>query len=227
MKNRIVLASAIVVSVALLLTGCRSSQNPATTNDSSNVSTGDYVDDSASDAYNAGFDGNYGASPALLNNAGGAENFCKGQLGLHSDYTQAEKADYVQGCLDVVGGSTDSSSNQDPAPIDNSQIADTDIFSRLNNAGNDYWNEDSFNLQNPPAGFVGDYLADGNCTLWQFDNGPDAEAALNSGFLDNFTDYYTAWGEDQYGNGAIAMYDDATSGCSNDMITAMNWESLP
>lgn len=53
------------------------------------------------DAYDAGFEGSYGASQALIESFGGLQSFCENLLPLHPEYDEQEQADYVLGCIDA------------------------------------------------------------------------------------------------------------------------------
>ncbi len=175
---------------------------------------------SQSQAYLDGYNGNIGVAPATVNNAGSPQEYCQAVVALHPDYTKSEQSDYINGCLDVIGGS-DSSTNT------SQDAASGDLLTRLNSAGGDDWTEDAFGLQDSPAGFETDYLASGACTLWVFDTGEDATAAAKSGFLDNFSSYGYAWGTDSSGAGVIAMYEDNSSACASDMLTTLGWGTWP
>lgn len=62
-------------------------------------------------AYTDGYEGNMGLSAAMLGNFASPEEYCNGVLALHPDYSEAEQADYIQGCLDIISfelGTSDS-----------------------------------------------------------------------------------------------------------------------
>lgn len=174
-------------------------------------------------AYTRGFEGNMGVTPNLINQAGGAEPYCRAMLGFVPDFTDQEKADYVQGCLDVIGAAPPVSGDSNPNPDPLSELED-----RLSSQGLDGWRRDKINLFNPPPGYLATYLAKGPCTLWVFENEDAASTASNGGFLNGFDTYYWAWGTDeQTGLGVIAMYESTALTCADDMVRVLNWFSLP
>lgn len=200
---------------ATLLTFALAGCSPSVSGDFSGQST----DANLSAAYLDGYNGNLGASPALIGNYGGPSQYCQGVLLLHTYDTTLEENDYIQGCLDAIGA--------DSSAVGGSDTGASDLLSRLSNVGGDSWSEDAFSLTDPPSGFVTDYIANGYCTLWVFQTGDLAESAAQGGFLDNFTSYSYSWGTDDSGLGVIAMYEDAYSACADDMLETLGWGNWP
>lgn len=211
MFKKSLLTGALAAFLALTFSGCSASTASSST---------DAVP-AQSQAYTDGYNGNIGLSPAVLSQAGSPSKYCKSIVALHPDYTAQEQADYIQGCLDVIAnGSTSSSSND-------STLSNGDLLSRLQSVGGDNWDQDPIAPIVKPTGFTADYLAEGACTLWVFDNGTDAQAAANNGFLDGFTSFTYSWGTDGSGAGVIAMYQDESSPCASDMLTTLGWGAWP
>jgi hypothetical protein len=197
--------------MSLVLSGC---STPSSTTFSQPADETSY-----SQAYLDGYNGNVGASAALISNSGGPNDYCQSVLLLQMYDTTSEENDYIQGCLDVLGSNAASTGEAD--------IGSVDLLSDLQSIGGDTWYEDAFTPANPPAGFVSNYIADGYCTLWAFESGDLAAEAAQAGFLDNFTTYSYSWGTDASGLGVIAMYEDSYSACANDMLEVLGWGNWP
>lgn len=103
MLSKKVKVSTVVLTLSLLVAGC-SNSGSSTESDSSSATL-------QSPAYIEGFDGNTGVAPATINNFGGPENYCQGAVAFHPDYSSSEQADYIQGCLDVIGADSAGSSS--------------------------------------------------------------------------------------------------------------------
>ncbi len=209
--------TAVIFSIAasMLLASC--AHNSA-------GSSGDNSSTTQSQAYNDGYNLNIGVSQALIDNAGSAQAYCESILALHSEYSTSQQQDYIQGCLQVIADTVDSSSNS--ADSSNSLSSD-DLLARLQNSGGADWSEDSFALNSSLAvGFKADYLSDG-CTVWVFDSQDSAQATYDNGFFDTFTSYSESIGIDNStGDGIIAMMADTNSYCSSDMLNAFGWNTF-
>ena len=94
-KFRSVLVALILFS-SLAIAGCSNS-------DSNSISYDDATSsgDSATDAYNFGYEASSGASQALIDSFGGVQQYCEGLLPLHPDFNSQEQADYIRGCIDA------------------------------------------------------------------------------------------------------------------------------
>jgi hypothetical protein len=208
-------AAIISLAASILLAACAHNSTGA---------SGDNSSATQSQAYNDGYNLNIGVSQALIDNAGSAQAYCESILALHSEYTTSQQQDYIQGCLQVIADTVDTSSN---ATDSSNSYASDDLLTRLQNSGGSDWSEDPFNLNsNLAVGFKADYLSDG-CTVWVFDSQDSAQATYDNGFFDSFTSYNESVGTDNStGDGIIAMMTDTNSYCSSDMLNALGWNTF-
>lgn len=105
--------TAFLAAIVITLSGCGAAGSGESLNQ---------PDESAPTlAYTEGYEGNMGLSAAMLGNFGSPEDYCNGVLALHPDYSEAEQADYIQGCLDIISFELGTSSSDGISPEDGTE----------------------------------------------------------------------------------------------------------